>query len=142
MADDLKKSPQRFVVVDLSSAENFRLDEVFEPGLESLDGPPPALDTKVKNLYPWSYPIVFRSGPYIVYKVEGPMGKLQWLPPRKDQRPKVQTTAPKHNGSGFEGGRRLRSDRTSAPFRQTVERKSESITEHRAKRFSIPVNTP
>ena len=40
--------------------------------------PPPALATNTKNTYPWSHLIVFRSGPYLVYRITGPMGNLSW----------------------------------------------------------------
>jgi len=76
----LARTPQRFVVVDTGSSGLTR-EQSLAVGPGGPSAPPPALATNTKNTYPWSHPIVFRSGPYLVYRITGPMGNLTWPAP-------------------------------------------------------------
>ncbi|MBY0522387.1 MAG: hypothetical protein K2R98_03275 [Gemmataceae bacterium] len=60
-------SPQRFVVTDMTW---MGLDANRAAAI-GPDGLPPAFPTRLKGLYPWSEPIVFRAGPLAVHRVEG-----------------------------------------------------------------------
>ena len=78
----LARTRQRFVVVD-AGASGLTREQAVAVGTGGPSAPPPALATNTKNTYPWSHPIVFRSGPYVVYWITGPMGILTWPPPRR-----------------------------------------------------------
>ena len=78
----LAKTSQRYVVVDLGSSGLTR-EQALAVGPGGVSAPPPALATKTRNTYPWSHPIVFRSGPYVVYRITGPMGQFSWPAPRR-----------------------------------------------------------
>lgn len=78
----LAKRPHRYVVVD-TAASGLTREESLSVGNDGPSAPPPALATNTKNIYPWSHSIVFRSGPYVVYRIIGPMGRLAWPAPRR-----------------------------------------------------------
>lgn len=77
----IQKTPHRFVVVNLIES-GFSHREAHELTDGDPLAPPPSLNTKLRGAYPWNLPIVFRAGPYVVYRVEGPKGKLLLPAPR------------------------------------------------------------
>jgi hypothetical protein len=74
--EQLNASPQRFVVSDI----RFPFLVAGKPWQEPRD-PPPALPADFPadwaQSFPWSEPIVFRSGFYLVHRVTGPVQRLQ-----------------------------------------------------------------
>jgi hypothetical protein len=74
MRAELSQSGQRYVVSDLRVASpkglagNGRTDQT--PAL------PPNFPGDWATRYPWSEPVVFRSGRYLVHRVTGPVGTL------------------------------------------------------------------
>lgn len=73
--EDVVKSPQRFVVTDIVDS-GLSIEQGAEPGREGPLSPPPAYPKFKKSAYPWSLPIVFRAGRYLVHRVEQPVGPL------------------------------------------------------------------
>lgn len=74
MLEELAKSGHKYVVSDLVSCGMNRTDaETVGPA-----GPhaPPPKYRKLKNAYPWSHPVVFRAGSYLVHEVQKPLGEL------------------------------------------------------------------
>jgi hypothetical protein len=70
-------SPGHFVVSDLTDAG-------LSPGQAAEGSPtalPPAFPEKAKDVFPWSEPIIFRSGRYAVHQVKGPVKRLWPLLP-------------------------------------------------------------
>ena len=101
----LARTPQRFVVVDAGFSGLTR-EQALAVGAGGPSAPPPALATNTKNTYPWSHPIVFRSGPYLVYRITGPMGRLTWPAPRRttaDLKPANTNTGVNEPEYGTEG---------------------------------------
>lgn len=74
----LEQSGHRFVVTDLvSCGVPRRLAE--EIGPEGPLAPPPAWQRLPADRYPWSHPVVFRSGTYLVHRIDGPIGEVAAL---------------------------------------------------------------
>ncbi len=76
----LLDSPQRYVVTDLVASG------LSPSGIARLcaEGPlagPPRFPSRLRDVYPWSQPAMFRAGPYLVHRVEPPLGRLD--APRK-----------------------------------------------------------
>ncbi|MBN72348.1 MAG: hypothetical protein CME32_24085 [Gimesia sp.] len=71
----IQDSPQKFIVTDLIESGFNR-----ETALATAEGPgknvPPQYPVSLKGAYPWSQPVVFRSGRYLVHRVERPLGKF------------------------------------------------------------------
>jgi hypothetical protein len=77
----LEESPQRFLVTDLVMDRMSETD-ANAVGPDGLHAPPPAWPQNVPpGLYPWSHPVVFRSGRYLVHRLAGPMGDFTPHPP-------------------------------------------------------------
>jgi hypothetical protein len=76
IAAEVAASRQRYVVSDLLRM-TWRLDEAYAPGAQ---GDPHLLPTWMplsqRSVFPWNQPIVFRSGRYLVHKVERPLGAI------------------------------------------------------------------
>lgn len=74
----LESNPHRFIVTDLvSSGMSF-------PDAMAIDSKNPLMPPKyprAKDTYPWSHPVVFRAGTYLVHEVQQPIGTLRM--PRK-----------------------------------------------------------
>jgi hypothetical protein len=68
----LQASPQRYVVSDLRAVLG---DSPTAQSGECLELPAD-FPVRLKALFPWYLPIVYRSGPYTVHRVEGPVGPL------------------------------------------------------------------
>ncbi|QDV50546.1 hypothetical protein [Gimesia fumaroli] len=71
----VKESPQKFVVTDLIDS-GFNRDSALAKSSSSEQLTPPQYPVSLKGAYPWSHPVVFRSGRYLVHKIERPMGKF------------------------------------------------------------------
>jgi hypothetical protein len=72
----LNASPQRFVVSDI----RFPAVVLRKTWQEPSDPPlslPPNFPKDWAQAFPWSEPIVFRSGFYLVHQVSGPVEKIQ-----------------------------------------------------------------
>lgn len=61
-------STHRFIVTDLASC-GMPLSQAMAIGPEGPTAPPPAYHTVSRQNYPWSHPVVFRSGTYLVHEV-------------------------------------------------------------------------
>jgi hypothetical protein len=72
----LNASPQRFVVTDLQYARNVWGRPLEGPAEDPL-ALPRDFPEEWARLYPWSEPIVFRSGRYFVHRVTGPVKELK-----------------------------------------------------------------
>ena len=76
----LESNPHRFIVTDLvSSGMSF-------PDAMAIDAKNPLMPPKyprAKDTYPWSHPVVFRAGTYLVHEVQQPIGSLRM--PRKSR---------------------------------------------------------
>ncbi len=71
----LSVSPQRYVVSDLR-ALGVTMDDVdFCP--EGALATPARFPWPLRRAFPWSQPVVFRAGQYLVHRVEGPLGTLE-----------------------------------------------------------------
>lgn len=71
---ELENSGHRFVVSDLISC-GMSPAAAWEIGPDGPHAPPPKYLASQVAKYPWSQPVVFRSGPYMVHEVRGPLGK-------------------------------------------------------------------
>ncbi len=65
---ELQQSPHRFVVTDLVSVGMPRRD-AEAVGPDGPRSPPPAYRRAPKEVYPWSCPVVYRAGTYLVHRV-------------------------------------------------------------------------
>ncbi len=70
----LESSGHRFVVSDLVSCGMAPAD-AWEIGPNGPHAPPPKFQAGRRGKYPWSHPVVFRSGPYLVHEISGSLGK-------------------------------------------------------------------
>ena len=69
---ELAASRQRFVVSDLSIV-GFSDADLAEWESAGASGLPPGFPDAARRLFPWTEPIVFRSGRYSVHQVTGPV---------------------------------------------------------------------
>jgi len=88
----LAQSPQRFVVTDLVM-DGMSEADANGIGPDGPHSPPPKWPREVPKgtrsltrlgsprMYPWSHPVVFRSGRYLVHELDGPMGEFTARPP-------------------------------------------------------------
>ncbi len=83
IADEVAASRQRYVVSDLLRM-TWHKEQAYAPG---ADGDPLKLPkwfpVSQRDKFPWNQPIVFRSGRYLVHKVEKPLGIID-IPDWKD----------------------------------------------------------
>ncbi len=79
IAAALEQSGQRFVVTDLVSCGMPRA-QAEEIGPDGPLAPPPTYPRNRSNSYPWSHPVVFRSGTYLVHRIDGPPGDVAVRP--------------------------------------------------------------
>jgi hypothetical protein len=71
----LNASPQRFVVADLASVMNV-YDKELEATTVGTAKLPARFPKELTEYFPWSEPLVFRSGRYVVARVTGPVSDL------------------------------------------------------------------
>ena len=71
---DLVNSGHRYVVSDLVSCGMSPAD-AWEVGPDGPYAPPPKYRANQRGGYPWSHPVIYRSGPYMVHEVTGPIGR-------------------------------------------------------------------
>jgi len=65
---ELQQSAPRFVVTDLVSV-GMPLRDAEAVGPDGPQAPPPAYRRAPKDVYPWSCPVVYRAGTYLVHRV-------------------------------------------------------------------------
>ena len=70
----LASSGQRYVVSDLVSC-GMSIADAWAIGPDGPQAPPPKYQVGRRGKYPWSHPVVFRSGPYLVHKISGSIGR-------------------------------------------------------------------
>lgn len=72
----LEASPQRFVVTNLC-ASGLSIAAARDIGPAGPDAPPPAFLAPKEPTFPWSQPVVFRAGSFLVHRVSGPLGPFR-----------------------------------------------------------------
>jgi hypothetical protein len=70
----LADSPQRYVVSDLSAC-GVSPETIRRFCGEGILKEPPPVPRRLRDAFPWSQPITFRAGPFVVHRVERPLGK-------------------------------------------------------------------
>jgi len=72
---DLNESRQRYVTSDLTASglPAERIESLCPEGALSR---PPLFPSRLSGVFPWSQPAIFRAGPYLVHRVERPLGRL------------------------------------------------------------------
>ena len=71
----INDSPQEFIVTDLIDS-GFGREAALATSSDPDQITPPDYPVSLKGAYPWSNPVVFRSGRYLVHQVERPLGKF------------------------------------------------------------------
>ena len=71
----VNESPHIFIVTDLIDS-GFNRESALAKSSNPEQLTPPEYPVSLKGAYPWSQPVVFRSGRYLVHKVERPLGKF------------------------------------------------------------------
>lgn len=71
----LVESPQKYIVTDLIES-GFNRETALAPAKTPGQKVPPQYPVSLKEAYPWSQPVVFRSGRYLVHRVERPLGRI------------------------------------------------------------------
>lgn len=72
----LRDSRQQYVVTDLV-ASGLSLDRIEQLAPEGVLPRPPRFPSRLREVYPWSQPAIFRAGPYLVHQVRPPLGHLE-----------------------------------------------------------------
>jgi hypothetical protein len=72
---EVAASPQRYVVSDLRRM-TYRLADAYAPGARGEHSLPAWLPRSQRGVFPWNQPVVFRSGRYVVHRVENPIGEV------------------------------------------------------------------
>lgn len=71
----IQNSQQKFIVTDLIDS-GFGKENALAKSSDPKQLTPPDYPVSLKGAYPWSQPVVFRAGRYVVHKVERPLGKF------------------------------------------------------------------
>ncbi|QDT27090.1 hypothetical protein Enr10x_24040 [Gimesia panareensis] len=71
----IEDSPQKFIVTDLIES-GFNRETALATPENPAQNLPPQYPVSLKGAYPWSQPVVFRSGRYLVHQVQRPLGKF------------------------------------------------------------------
>ncbi|MCA8997729.1 MAG: hypothetical protein KDA80_12105 [Planctomycetaceae bacterium] len=83
IAQLLRDSPQKYVVTDLV-LDGFTEEEANAVGPRGPNAPPPLFAGKdMPGIYPWSHPVVFRSGRYLVHEIQGELGEFSSQSPKQ-----------------------------------------------------------
>ncbi len=79
LLDALASSRQRYVASDLiaSGMSTASIQRLCPEG--PLDRPP-QFPPEFRTIFPWSQPVVFRAGPYLIHRVARPLGRLARRP--------------------------------------------------------------
>jgi hypothetical protein len=72
---EVAASPQRYVVSDLRRM-TYRLADAYAPGAHGEYSLPGWLPRSQRGVFPWNQPVVFRSGRYVVHRIENPVGEV------------------------------------------------------------------
>jgi hypothetical protein len=72
---EVAASPQRYVVSDLRRM-TYRLADAYAPGAHGGHSLPGWFPRSQRGVFPWNQPVVFRSGRYVVHRVENPVGEV------------------------------------------------------------------
>jgi hypothetical protein len=75
IADEVRGSPQRYVVADLARM-TWEPAEQYEPGVGDPLRLPRWFPVSQRDKFPWNQEMVFRSGRYVVYRVANPLGEI------------------------------------------------------------------
>jgi hypothetical protein len=71
---DVQNSNPRFVVTDLVGC-GMSYRDAMEIGPDGPNAPPPRYQARKRQTFPWTYPVVFRSGAYLVHEAPAHPGK-------------------------------------------------------------------
>ncbi|HAH47151.1 MAG TPA: hypothetical protein DCM07_20310 [Planctomycetaceae bacterium] len=71
----VNESSQKFIVTDLLES-GFDRETALARSENSKQITPPAYPVSLKGAYPWSQPVVFRAGRYLVHRVKHPLGRF------------------------------------------------------------------
>jgi len=71
----INNNPHKYIVTDLIDS-GFGREAALAKSSDSKQLTPPDYPVSLKGAYPWSHPVVFRAGRYLVHKVEQPLGKF------------------------------------------------------------------
>ncbi len=71
----VNESQQKYVVTDLIDS-GFTREMALAISPDSKQITPTDYPASLRGAYPWSHPVVFRSGRYLVHKIERPLGKF------------------------------------------------------------------
>ena len=74
IAGEVRASPQRYVVSDLSRMTHHRRDVLLPDVKGTMNGLPAWLPLSQRDQFPWNQPVVFRSNRYLVHRVDKPIG--------------------------------------------------------------------
>ena len=80
----IDKSQQKYIVTDLIDS-GFGEENTLAKSKDPKQITPPSYPVSLKGAYPWSHPVVFRAGRYLVHKVERPLGKFLVTVPTESQ---------------------------------------------------------
>lgn len=86
MRRQLEQSPQKLVVSDLF-AVGFKLSDLARAADRDAPRLPADFPARWAKYFPWTEPIVFRSGRYVIHRVTGPVRELWQDPPGDDHDP-------------------------------------------------------
>ncbi|QDT89381.1 hypothetical protein [Gimesia algae] len=75
LMESVKTSPQKLIVTDLLES-GFDRKTALAKSPNSNQLTPPAYPVSLKGAYPWSQPVVFRAGRYLVHQVQRPLGRF------------------------------------------------------------------
>ncbi|MCA9019161.1 MAG: hypothetical protein KDA74_03400 [Planctomycetaceae bacterium] len=75
LLESINASPQKLIVTDLLES-GFDRQAASAKSKNSKQLTPPAYPVSLTGAYPWSQPVVFRAGRYLVHQVQRPFGRF------------------------------------------------------------------